>query len=146
MSVIGLSPSDFTSFIRVVLQGIQALREGDGSKERFQDTSRNNQLRIDVLQDLLDVATSQGTGSFSNSVRDAADSVRHAVEGVLEQDRKAKAELDKYNSTLGQQAPRGRRRGVLAKWQWAFGGAQDQTERNARSVPGVDAALLRSIL
>ena len=94
MSVIGLSPSDILSFIRVVLQGVQALREGDGSKERFQDTSRNNQLRIDVWQDLIDVAISQGAGSFSNSVRDA-------VEGVLEQDRKAKAKLDKREPTKG---------------------------------------------
>ena len=139
MSVIGLSPSDIVNGLLAVSQGVQALREGDGSKERFQDTSRNIQSRIDALQALDDFAISQGAVSFSNSVRDA-------VEGVLGQDRKAKAKLDKYDSTLGQQALKRRRRGVPAKLQWAFGGAQDQTERSARSVPGIDAAILRSIL
>jgi hypothetical protein len=91
------------------------------------------------LEALDDFAISQGAGSIS-------DSLRHTVKELLGQDREAKAKLDKYNSSLGQQTPLGTRRGIPAKLKWTFSGAQDQTERYARSVRGIDAALFRLIL
>ena len=139
MSVVGISPSDIINGFRAVSHGIQALRERDGSKERFRQTSRNCQSRIDALEALDDYALSLGSGQFS-------DATRHAVQGVLGQELVAQAGLDKYSSKLGQQATLGRRRGVPAKLRWAFGGAHEQQERDARSAPGIDATILTSIL
>jgi hypothetical protein len=139
MSVIGLSPSDILNSVAAVSQGLNALRERDGSKERFQQMSKNIRLRIESLEALDEYALSFGAGAFQ-------DAARYAVQEVLDQELKAKGELDKYNSKLGQQASVRPERGVSAKLKWAFGGAQDQTERNARSVPAIDATILRSIL
>lgn len=139
MSVIGLSPSDILNGVSAVSQAFRALKVKDGSKERFQHTSQNAQLRIGALEALDHFASSLGLGSLS-------DPVRHAVKELLEQDLEAKAELDKYNTSLGQQPPFARRRAIPAKLKWSFSGEQDQTERHIRSVPGIDATILRSIL
>jgi hypothetical protein len=125
--------------ILVLAQAIQALDNEDGSKGRFQQENRNAELRISALKALNDFASCVETSSSSNSIQ-------HVVKEVLEQEVASKGRLDRYNPSLGLQAPLGRIHGIPAKLKWAFGGAQQQRERNTRSAPGIDAAVLGSIV
>ena len=139
MSVVSLSPSDIVYGVVLAARAIQALKVVNGSQGQFQQANQNVALGIDALKALDDLATSLGTSSSSNRIRDV-------VKEVLDEEVKWKGKLAWYDQRLGPQAPVGKRHGIPAKLKLAFSGAKEQEERSNRSVRGIDAAIIALIL
>lgn len=93
--------------------------------------------RIKTLESVLQLEDSNYTAARSDS----------AGQVLVNKDKQqSTTHLDKYDTTLGPQAPDGKRHGIAQKLLYGFFGAKDHYEYTIRTRPSADASIFETVL
>lgn len=136
----GASPSDVVQALETAVKAISSLKEEGGSKSRHQTANASLQARVAALEAIVDITALNSNASSSALL------LQQLTSRLRDRDKELLVRTGKYQKPLNEQAPKGWRRNVGRKLQYAFDGHGKLQDHFASTQPEGDAAILYSIL